>query len=86
MTKSLDLFFRILQRELAITFMVRSAVDIIHINGGTHARYSGSNDKNGSVGVGFPASHVVFLRIIFRAGSRKLFRHLRRHVGIEDSV
>lgn len=86
MTKSLDLFFRILHSELAMLYVVGSAGDIIHINGGAHARYSGSDDKNRCVGVGFPASHVVFPWIIFRAGSRKLFRHLRSHVSIEDSV
>lgn len=65
---------------------MRFVIGLIHINSRAHARYPGSNDENRCIGVGFPASHVVPLWIVFWAGSRKLFRHLGSHVGIEDSV
>ena len=84
-TKSLDLFFRILDNELATNQTVMFA-SIIHVNGGAHPRNSSSNDEDGSIRVRFSASHIVLLWIVFWARSRELLRHLRRHVGIEESV
>lgn len=85
MTKSLDLFFRILGNELATNQTVMFA-SIIHINGGAHPRDSSSNNEDGSICVRFSARHIVFFWIVFWAGSGELLRHLRRHVGIQEPV